>query len=480
MAKSPTRSDSGGDSAHLQGSTRPARSGPRRLLLASPLLLLACNQYEYFNLAGYEQASFSNDADILFVIDNSPSMQDESADLGLNFNVFIETLTNPEEGAEQVTESLSDAVGNYLDYTAQRGRFLDYQLGITTTTVDYSAEGATNGVDPGEAGRLLGSPEVVVKSSANVADQFQGNLMCEATCWDADEVPADADYQCGDELDGSVSLEFLDCVCGGDSWEDDENCGTGNEEHLEAALLALCRSVEDPPEVCYEYGSGTATAFAESDDLKNADFLREGSTVVVVFATDEGDNSRRMAQGESDPTVYTEAFDEFDLNIKFVAIGPPWHPDEGSFTCNSGNATTWGTERLQYLAEYSGGFYRDISQDGADGDCEVADFATYLEDLGQLLANLQTAFQLQSIPDVTTIRVYVDGKEAPAAWSTEGVDEAELVAQGCDLDSEYCAGWTYDSAQNAVQFWEPAVPGYNADVRIYYRPLDGKPREIPF
>ncbi len=461
----------------------PSR-GLRRLELALLLGLgtvaTSCNQYEYFSLAGYEQASFSNDAEILFVIDNSSSMTDESADLGLNFNVFIETLTNPDEGAEQVTDSLSDAVGNYLDYTAQRGRFLDYQLGITTTTVEYVGQGETDGVDPGEAGRLLGTPEVVVKGSEDVAGQFQGNLMCEATCWDASAVPADSAYQCGEPLDGAVSLEFLDCVCGGDSWEDSVNCGTGNEEHLEAALLALCRSVDDPPEACYEFGSGTATAFADSDELTNDDFLRDDSTVVVVFVTDEGDTSRRMAQGESEPTVYEDAFNDFDLNIKFVTIGPPWDPDEGTFNCNSGNATTWGTERLQYMAEVSGGFYRDIAQEGADSDCEIADFAEYLEDLGQLLANLQSAFQLQSIPDVTTIKVYVDGEEAQGAFSTEGMDAAQLEAQGCEVDAEYCDGWTYDSAQNAIQFWEPAVPGYNTDVRIYYRPLDGKPREIPF
>jgi len=436
------------------------------------LALTSCNRYEYFNLAGYEQASFSNDADILFVIDNSPSMLDESADLGLNFAVFIETLTNTDEGAEQVTETLTDAVGNYIDYTAQRGRYLDYQIGITTTTVDYLNEGASAGVDPGEAGYLLGSPEVVVKGTGDVVGQFQANLMCESTCWDADQVPGDASYNCGDELTGAVSLEFLDCVCDGDSWEDDEHCGTGNEEHLEAALLAMCRSVENPPLACYEYGSGTATAFADSETLINRDFWRDESTLVVVFVTDEGDNSRRMAQGDEDPIDYVNAFDAFDRRIKFVTIGPPWHPDDGTFNCNSGNATTWGTERLQYLTDYSGGFYADISQAGADDECEVADFAQYLEDLGQLLANLDTAFELQSIPDVTTIRVYVNGDEVSLADLVEG-SEIEGTAV-------YGDGWSYDSAQNAIVFWGSAVPDYNADVRIYYRPLDGKPREIPF
>ena len=52
-------------------------------------LFLSCNRYEFFNVAGYEQATFSNDADILFVIDNSCSMWQEASALGTNFNVFI-------------------------------------------------------------------------------------------------------------------------------------------------------------------------------------------------------------------------------------------------------------------------------------------------------------------------------------------------------------------------------------------------------
>ena len=65
-------------------------------LLASmllPLTLVGCNRYEMFRLAGYEQASFSNDADLVFIIDNSPSMEEEATALAQNFGVFIDTLT---------------------------------------------------------------------------------------------------------------------------------------------------------------------------------------------------------------------------------------------------------------------------------------------------------------------------------------------------------------------------------------------------
>ena len=456
---------------------------PRRALLLTALLGVGsgCNKYEYFNLAGYEQAGFSDKADILFVIDNSSSMQDESAAMGTNFAVFIQTLTDTTTGADQVTEDLSDAVGNYLNYTAARGRFIDYRIGITTTTMDYAGNGASADIDPGEAGTLVG--DVVVKGESDVLEGFQQNLMCDATCWSEASVPSDDGYSCGDPIEGSISYEALECLCAPTDWADQDHCGSGNEEHLESALMALCRSVEDPPDVCFGYGNDVPTVIeSEVEDggsyKKNGDFLREDSTILVVFVTDEGDNSRRLDNGEDDPSVYLDAFEDFDRSIRFVAIGPPWNQETKEFTCNSGNATADATERLQTMASETGGFYRDISQEGASGDCEVADFAEYLRDLGELLANLSSSFQLQSIPDITTIRVWVNNEEVPQAQLTAEVGDAATV--GCDVQAEYCNGWTYDSAQNSVVFWDPSIPDYNADVRIYYRPLSGKPRELPF
>ena len=99
-----------------------------------------------FHLAGYEQESFSNDADILFVIDNSSSMKEEAQSLGNNFNVFINLFAS-NEGATESTRSLSDAVDNFTSYVNDRGRFIDYNLGITTTSVDFSAGATPDEID---------------------------------------------------------------------------------------------------------------------------------------------------------------------------------------------------------------------------------------------------------------------------------------------------------------------------------------------
>ena len=69
------------------------RRAPLAAILSATLALSAsCNNYELFRVAGYEQASFSNEADIIFIVDNSPSMVGESEALALNFGVFLDTL----------------------------------------------------------------------------------------------------------------------------------------------------------------------------------------------------------------------------------------------------------------------------------------------------------------------------------------------------------------------------------------------------
>ncbi len=59
--------------------------------------LTGCNQYELFRLTGYEQNSFSNRADVLFVIDNSDSMTPYATSLAINFGDFVGDLAALED-----------------------------------------------------------------------------------------------------------------------------------------------------------------------------------------------------------------------------------------------------------------------------------------------------------------------------------------------------------------------------------------------
>ena len=130
--------------------------------------------------------------------------------------------------------------------------------------------------------------------------------------------------------------------------------------------------------------------------------------------------------------------------------------------------------RLKNLADATGGFYNGITVEGETGygteACPTADFAENLADLGALLVNLQSAFELKSVPDETTIRVYVDDEEVP---------RAPLLEEN-EAGDEFGDGWAYEPSQNSIVFWGNAVPDFNQEVQIFYRPVDGNPRELPF
>lgn len=409
------------------------------------LVLPSCNQYEMFRLAGYQQESFSNEADIVFVVDNSLSMQDEATELARNIGVFIDTLTN-EDVTGITTDGLTDAAENYIEYVQNRGRFIDYQLSITTTDVEATY------------GDLYGDPTLIAQGDDSISELFAANVLCSSTCFDDSTVPSDLSYQCGDPLgDSPVSFEYLECLCGQGLWEN--NCGSGSEEHLEALFMALCRAVPEPPEECYEFNQFTA-----ADVLSNEGLLRENSTVIPVIVTDEGDGSRRMTTGDGEPDEYEALFDLFGHRMAFAVIGPRID------VCNSGGASPWGVDRLLYFVEETNGRWFDIAEPGSGKDCQVTDFAASLEELGDLLSSLAEQFPLDSVPNVDTIRVFVDDEEIAQAVAT--VNE--------DLETEYSAGWGYVPADNAIEFYGTAIPDYNAVVDIYYLPLEGMPRELPF
>ena len=462
--------------------------------ISLPVAVGACNKYEMFRLSGYEQVSFSSEVDVLFVIDGSSSMSDEAGALLRNFDDFIETVAGG-SGAGNATESLTDAVGDYISFTADRGRITDYRLAITTASMDAKDAWSLE-PEGGETGLFVGDDgfQVVYKGDDNAVHQFKQNLGCWGACWNGAEMPTNSSYigttgDCpfpdsnGDGVvdnNDEVTTQYLDCLCTdvsypeGEDWDAIELCRAGNELHLESTLMALCRATEDPPEICYHTKDSTDFPFEDSWIGTNTDWMRPDSTVVVVYVTDEGDQSEAVVGGlfsgsEDDPQVYIDAFAQFDRPIRFAAIGPDLiceGDNNCSFPCNSGGASATGVKRLQKLAASTGGFYNPITS--GDGDeCPVSDFSVHLKDLGKLLINLQSAFELQSTPDETTIRAYVDDEEVDKATVNEST-------------GEYTNGWSYEPGQNAVVFWGSAIPDFNQDVRIYYRPLDGKPRDLPF
>lgn len=399
--------------------------------LAGVCGLSGCNAYDYLRVAGFEQESFSSAADILFVVDNSQSMIEESSSLARNFDIFAERLQ--QQQAEQNFDGLADAVENYVELLTDRSAFIDYQLGVTTTNVDGTEQ------DPADAGRLLGANPIITKDDTNLAQKFNENLLCSAVCF-------------GDFPDAETDALIRE-TCGRNA---ENNCPmSGDEEHLEAVYLAMCRASENPPAGCFQ----GENALQERDRGSNAGFLRDNSTLIVAIVSDEGDSSRRLQQGDPDVKKYLDLYAEFGHRMSFAVIGP---------NCDPG-ITDWGKARLQNIANETGGIYVPISNKNEAGICETIDFANALGELGGLLRGLADAFRLQLEPIVDSITVSVDGRPVPRAEET-------VDAQG---NPSYTDGWRYRAADNAVVLTGSAIPEYNAEVRVYYLPVSGQPRTFP-
>ena len=417
--------------------------------LGALVLSSGCNQYEMLRVAGYQQENYSNDVDILFVVDNSQSMAAESEELAVHFDTFIGYLTDPERGGAAYG-GLTDATVNYIRQVSERGQYLDYQLAITTTDVEATF-GDLYSLDP--------ESRILANEGAQVGDKFRQNLLCTATCFKDFNMQSNPDHVCGDPIGDQITRQYLDCLCGEETWED--QCGSGSEEGLEAIFMAMCRAAENPPEACFS----NTNQFTEAHVGSNAGLIRKDSTLFPIIVTDEGDNSRRIPTGEALPESYANLFKSFDTRMGFAVIGPQ------SDRCNNAAATRWGIERYQWFVDNTGGLYLDIAQETADEDCSVADFSENLEALGTLFNSLLDVFPLQSVPDVPTLKVFVENREV--APSMETLDEVSGSAQ-------FGPGWRYLAAENGILFVGDAIPDYNADVRIFYRPLDGMPRELPY
>lgn len=407
--------------------------------------LSGCNQYRLFQFTGFEQETFSAKADILFVVDNSDSMQEEATSLATSFAGFVGQLS--EETDAFPTETLADAVQFYAASTAAEGGFVNYQLGVTTTDVDAG---------PGE---LYGSG-LISRFEDDPSRAFAKNVLCEATCFN--EAPPGGNVTCGDPLGNNVTSTWLDCECDG-AWE--ANCGGAQEEPIEAVFMAMCRSVPNPPFECF---NEEFSDFRPADVMSNGEFLRDNSTFIPVIVTDEGDDSRRVEGNEPIPTVYRNLFGQFDRRMVWTVIGPQRN-EGGGFPCPTG-ASDWGTLRLNHFVESTSGLFIPITDQG--NGCAARDFDDSLAQLSDLLNNLNRSFRLGTLPVDGTIVVFTsDGGTVP---------EAEFLGFSDAGVPIYDTGWSYDLGTNTVLLHGDAVPSFDEAVTVYYQPQDGNPRELPF
>jgi hypothetical protein len=248
----------------------------------------------------------------------------------------------------------------------------ELRIGITTPSVDV-ADGASEELDPGEAGTLV----LPVRTSADAGwvRTLTEDLLCTVTPWTAQEVPSDPSHECEDLglVPDVISQEYLDCLCGFAAWEGNP-FGSGDEQHLEGVLLAGCRIEGDPTEACLADGS----AFASSAELVHTGWPGDGvERAHALIVSDEGDDSWRLSQGDEDATPYADALAALPVPLSVSAVLPSVR--EGALPCNDGGATTWGIERIEGVVNRTDGVRGDLSELGDDGECGPGDLDALLE-----------------------------------------------------------------------------------------------------
>lgn len=315
--------------------------------LSCALGATACNDAELGNPLPerhseiHYQGGQAPPVDVLFVVDNSGSMQQEQTKLAANFQSFIQYFQN---------------LG------------LDFQLAVVTTDV----------YDPSQSGRFVGNPKILKSTTADLAAAFQSNV--------------------------NVGTD-----------------GSGVERGLEAARLALSEPL----------ASG-----------ENAGFLRPDSILAIVVVSDEEDGGSESNAPVQDPvSEYVSFFlslrggDPSKVNLSAIAGDVP-------SGCSSEDAEA--TPAYRYAEAVN-------ALNGAFGSICADDFGPILDQIGNTISGLATAFPTQYTPVVESIVVEVDGVEVPR---------------------DGASGWQWNETIGGVAFAPPAVPPECAVIEIRYQVAD--------
>lgn len=333
---------------------------------ASVLLASACARHDYLVQEVYEQVRYSNQVDLLFIFDNSQSMGDEQAALVSNTAAFVQSLSAAAlQDRASPKRTLSDAVRNYLFFLDNFDRFVEPQLGVTSTQVNLTAQTLPA---PGEDGRLFlpypdepQKPPYLTLDDPDLIARFEDTL-------------------------SAIGLSPTG----------------GVEQGLEALRRAICLASETPETL------GAADSTVSCDDLLpdeqglNQGFLRDDVALVAVIISDEGDSSAAPVAD------YLDFLERTGRPVSIAAITPTLGT-ETEPACNPETAPADTIERYREAAEGTGGLHIPV----------CADFGQTLADIRVLINRLLARFRLREIPDEDSLLVFVEGREIPRD-STEG------------------------------------------------------------
>jgi len=250
--------------------------------------LVAAGTYEA-DQTDYFYDSEAQKVDVLFIVDDSGSMNQEQENLAASFQAFIE------EAAKWQS---------------------DYQIGVTTTTVQFPV-----------GGDLRGSPSFVSEQNW---EKFVPNVLVGTT-------------------------------------------GSGEEQGLWAAKIALSAPLTDVTEETCQTDNDCSNLFHNCIGGicggKNMHFLREDAALELIFVSDEDDQSPESLDAYLNFFTSIKGVDQPDQFHVHSIVGP-----YGG--CNSSNGQAWAGHRYLSLAEDTGGVHFSICElDFAKGLEDIGEIA---------------------------------------------------------------------------------------------------------
>ena len=290
---------------------------------------------------------FSNDrpltkVDVLFVVDNSGSMADEAAKLSTALNSFVDSLVG-----------------------------VDWQIGITSTDVDTSSIYNTRG----RLVQMVGTNSTVLtKATPNYESVFLNTV-----------VATGPSAECARQS----------------PLGDNTNCGSGNEQPIEASRLIVAG-----------YHSSTTPFFRENADL------------VTIALSDEDEMSTGLEAGATTGEALIAAVNaRWNSERLFTGFGIIIQPNDtqciDTQAANGGRVGTF----VAHLAQITNG--------ETGGICD-SDYGPALASIGQRLTKTATALTLSTMPVPGTITVTLIPADPSITWFEAGrtVRFSNLPAKG--------------------------------------------------
>ncbi len=505
--------------AVARGTPRTARVG----LLALGLVVTGCEDDIINRLAEPEilidelAQKKAAEVDILWVVDNSPTMVDEQAKLAENFTSFIKSLTECQGGMG--ADDLCDFTTSRCTLSGKQCTPPDYHIGVISTDV-YAA------FDQGRLRKVgLCVPSRGATPASNKFRYCQGeDRHCAPDAADPASDPANTTCDMTNAIGyitpttPGAQNAFARAVRVGTG-------GSGNENGIRAAAMAIGRDTE------------RGSAQFKPAPTENAGFLRPSASLFVIFVSDETDYSFGKTSyfyrvfegakgagnegmvsvsaivGDLDPdgatgtmtggcpaenptaapgtayvalAMYTRGLaDEFRVcdeqrltcGTGQRCVRPQAMADQGlpgvcaPATCTAaaqcGSAQCSGQSCFTCDAgacNLSGeGFLGVLVDNGIYGSLCAPQYSTVLEPLGFSAAGLRRKFEITKFPDCSKIVPCTEGSEVPICVRVDG----QIIPQGP-------TGWVYEAGSNAIFFDGDFVPPPQAVVSVSYRAAPGE------